>query len=44
MNVVEKPSVVKSVSEILSGGRGLHSHKGRSWYNRVFKFEYPIAS
>ncbi|XP_072978539.1 DNA topoisomerase 3-alpha [Typha angustifolia] len=44
LNVAEKPSVAKSVSEILSRGRGLRSRQGRSRYNRVFEFEYAIGS
>ncbi|KAK8951975.1 hypothetical protein KSP39_PZI003183 [Platanthera zijinensis] len=45
LNVAEKPSVAKSVAEILSrgGGGGLHSREGRSRYNRVFEFEYSIS-
>ncbi|XP_020104572.1 DNA topoisomerase 3-alpha [Ananas comosus] len=47
LNVAEKPSVAKAVSEILSrgggGGGGLRSREGRSRYNRVFEFEYSIG-
>lgn len=45
LNVAEKPSVAKSVAEILSrrGGGGLRSREGRSRYNRVFEFEYAIG-
>lgn len=47
LNVAEKPSVAKAVSEILSrgggGGGGLRSRVGRSRYNRVFEFEHSIG-
>ncbi|KAJ6810794.1 putative DNA topoisomerase 3-alpha isoform X1 [Iris pallida] len=45
LNVAEKPSVAKSVSEILSrgGGGGMRSREGRSRYNRVFEFDYSIG-
>ncbi|XP_028549631.1 DNA topoisomerase 3-alpha isoform X2 [Dendrobium catenatum] len=44
LNVAEKPSVAKSVAEILSrGGSGMRSREGRSRYNRVFEFEYTIG-
>ncbi|KAJ0981608.1 hypothetical protein J5N97_009863 [Dioscorea zingiberensis] len=43
LNVAEKPSVAKSVAEILSrSGGGLRSREGRSRYNRVFEFDYSI--
>lgn len=44
LNVAEKPSVAKSVAEILSrrGGGFLRSREGRSRYNRVFEFDYTI--
>ncbi|MQM05089.1 hypothetical protein Taro_037894 [Colocasia esculenta] len=44
LNVAEKPSVAKSVAEILSrsGGGFLRSRVGRSRYNRVFEFDYAI--
>ncbi|KAJ3673895.1 hypothetical protein LUZ60_005887 [Juncus effusus] len=44
LNVAEKPSVAKSVAEILSrgGGGGMRTRDGRSRYNRVFEFEYTI--
>ncbi|XP_078164246.1 topoisomerase 3alpha isoform X2 [Carex rostrata] len=46
LNVAEKPSVAKSVSEILSrrGGGGMRVRNGRSRYNRVFEFEYMIRN
>ncbi|PKA51264.1 DNA topoisomerase III [Apostasia shenzhenica] len=46
LNVAEKPSVAKSVAEILSrgSGGGLRSREGRSRYNRIFEFEYAIGS
>ncbi|KAH7665841.1 DNA topoisomerase III protein [Dioscorea alata] len=43
LNVAEKPSVAKSVAEILShAGGGLRSRDGRSRYNRIFEFDYSI--
>ncbi|CAA7404068.1 unnamed protein product [Spirodela intermedia] len=43
LNVAEKPSVAKSVAEILSRrGGGFRSREGRSRYNRVFEFDYTI--
>ncbi|XP_078442780.1 topoisomerase 3alpha [Wolffia australiana] len=44
LNVAEKPSVAKSVAEILSrrGGGSFRSREGRSRYNRVFEFDYTI--
>ncbi|XP_020586433.1 DNA topoisomerase 3-alpha [Phalaenopsis equestris] len=45
LNVAEKPSVAKSVAEILSRrGGGMRSREGRSRFNRVFEFEYAIDS
>ncbi|KAJ1298658.1 hypothetical protein BS78_01G470500 [Paspalum vaginatum] len=41
LNVAEKPSVAKSVAEILSRG-SMQSRAGRSPYNRVFEFNYVI--
>ncbi|XBH57880.1 DNA topoisomerase 3-alpha [Aegilops tauschii subsp. strangulata] len=43
LNVAEKPSVAKSVAEILSRG-GMQSRAGRSRYNRVFEFNYAIGA
>ncbi|KMZ73897.1 DNA topoisomerase [Zostera marina] len=43
LNVAEKPSVAKAVSEILSrGGGGYRARPGRSCYNRVFEFDLTI--
>ncbi|KAI5070985.1 hypothetical protein GOP47_0013236 [Adiantum capillus-veneris] len=42
LNVAEKPSVARAVSEILSGGT-MRSREGRSVYNKIFEFEYTIA-
>ncbi|KAG0492526.1 hypothetical protein HPP92_005575 [Vanilla planifolia] len=44
LNVAEKPSVAKSVAEILSrSGGGMRSRQGRSRFNRIFEFEYCIG-
>ena len=44
LNVAEKPSVAKSVAEILSReGGGMQTRAGRSRYNRVFEFNYNIG-
>ncbi|EEC74578.1 hypothetical protein OsI_10148 [Oryza sativa Indica Group] len=44
LNVAEKPSVAKSVAEILSRpSGGMRSREGRSRYNRVFEFDYSIG-
>ncbi|XP_051141098.1 DNA topoisomerase 3-alpha isoform X2 [Andrographis paniculata] len=43
LNVAEKPSVAKAVSEILSknpASGGLRVRDGRSRYNRIFEFNY----
>ncbi|WVZ55592.1 hypothetical protein U9M48_006232 [Paspalum notatum var. saurae] len=42
LNVAEKPSVAKSVAEILSRG-SMQSRAGRSQYNRIFEFNYAIS-
>ncbi|MCI04549.1 DNA topoisomerase 3-alpha-like [Trifolium medium] len=42
LNVAEKPSVAKSVSNILSRNQGLRVRDGRSRYNRIFEFNYTI--
>ncbi|KAI3900876.1 hypothetical protein MKW92_037886 [Papaver armeniacum] len=41
LNVAEKPSVAKAVSEILSNKR-FSTREGRSRYNKIFEFEYTI--
>ena len=46
LNVAEKPSVARAVSDILArtGGSGTaRSRPGRSPYNRVFEFPYSIS-
>ncbi|KAB1210515.1 DNA topoisomerase 3-alpha [Morella rubra] len=42
LNVAEKPSVAKSVANILSRNQGLRTRDGRSRYNRIFEFNYSI--
>ncbi|XP_073225379.1 DNA topoisomerase 3-alpha isoform X2 [Cicer arietinum] len=42
LNVAEKPSVAKSVANILSRNQGLRVRDGRSRYNRIFEFNYTI--
>ncbi|CAI9102586.1 OLC1v1000877C1 [Oldenlandia corymbosa var. corymbosa] len=42
LNVAEKPSVAKSVSEILSRNQQLISRRGRSQFNCIFEFDYVI--
>ncbi|KAJ1401236.1 Zinc finger, CCHC-type [Sesbania bispinosa] len=42
LNVAEKPSVAKSVSQILSRNQGLRVRDGRSRYNKIFEFNYSI--
>ncbi|KAJ6340353.1 hypothetical protein OIU77_008166 [Salix suchowensis] len=41
LNVVEKPSVAKSVATILSRNQ-LRVREGRSRYNKIFEFNYSI--
>lgn len=43
LNVAEKPSVAKSISEML-GGQGVQSRTGRSQYNRIFDFPHSIRA
>jgi hypothetical protein len=44
LSVAEKPSVAKSVAEILSRrSGGMQSRPGRSPYNRIFEFNYAIG-
>ncbi|KIY52889.1 prokaryotic type I DNA topoisomerase [Fistulina hepatica ATCC 64428] len=38
--VAEKPSIAKSISQILSGGH-FQNNAGRSKFNRNFEFDYP---
>lgn len=40
--VAEKPSVAKSISEILSQGRS-NKYMGKSKYNPIFEFEYHVG-
>ncbi|KAI4317075.1 hypothetical protein L6164_024985 [Bauhinia variegata] len=42
LNVAEKPSVAKSVANILSRSHGLRVRDGRSRYNKIFEFNYAI--
>ncbi|PON32607.1 DNA topoisomerase, type IA [Parasponia andersonii] len=42
LNVAEKPSVAKSVANILSRNQGLRVRDGRSRYNKIFEFAYSI--
>ncbi|XP_040371096.1 DNA topoisomerase 3-alpha isoform X3 [Rosa chinensis] len=42
LNVAEKPSVAKSVANILSRGQGLRMREGRSRYNKIYEFNYSI--
>ena len=42
LNVAEKPSVAKSVANILSGGQGLRMREGRSRYNKIYEFSYSV--
>ncbi|MCO5571756.1 hypothetical protein L7F22_025504 [Adiantum nelumboides] len=42
LNVAEKPSVARAVSQILSEG-SMRTRDGRSVYNKIFEFEYNIA-
>ncbi|PON86226.1 DNA topoisomerase, type IA [Trema orientale] len=42
LNVAEKPSVAKSVANILSRNQGLRVREGRSRYNKIFEFAYSI--
>eukprot|EP01052_Picozoa_sp_SAG31_P006552 SAG31_NODE_302_length_18087_cov_97.056982_16_plen_279_part_00 len=41
LNVAEKPSVAKEVSNVLSGGR-CSTEQGASRYNRIHRFEYQL--
>ena len=43
LNVAEKPSVARAVSEILSRG-SMRTREGRSVYNKIFEFEYTIVN
>ncbi|XP_050372382.1 DNA topoisomerase 3-alpha isoform X3 [Argentina anserina] len=42
LNVAEKPSVAKSVANILSRGQGLRMREGRSRYNKIYDFSYSV--
>ncbi|XP_075514704.1 DNA topoisomerase 3-alpha isoform X2 [Primulina tabacum] len=47
LNVAEKPSVAKAVAGILSknpASGGLRVRDGRSRFNRIFEFNYPIQN
>ncbi|KAK4477749.1 hypothetical protein RD792_017010 [Penstemon davidsonii] len=47
LNVAEKPSVAKAVSQILSknpSSGGLRVREGRSRYNKIFEFNYAIQN
>jgi DNA topoisomerase-3 len=41
--VAEKPSVAKSIAEILSQGR-FNKSMGKSKYNPIFEFDYEVAN
>ena len=40
--VAEKPSVAKSMCEFLGRGRNVRKFSGKSKYNPIYEFEYPI--
>ena len=40
--VAEKPSVAKSIAELLSQGR-FHKFSGKSKYNPIFEFDYHVG-
>lgn len=44
LNVAEKPSVAKTVSEILSSNSGLMKLESASQYNPVYEFEYELEN
>ena len=43
LNVAEKPSVAKSVSQLLNGGQP-RKEQSMSQYNPVFRFDYYVES
>lgn len=40
--VAEKPSVAKAMKEFLGRGRQVRTLPGKSKYNPVYEFEYPL--
>jgi DNA topoisomerase-3 len=43
LNVAEKPSVAKAVSQILSRGQ-YRTREGLSVYNKIFEFGYTVGN
>lgn len=43
LNVAEKPSVAKAVSQILSRGQ-YRTREGLSVYNKIFEFNYTVGN